>query len=235
MELAYKGETTTPSRCGRMDQCCAFGRVPVFMTFDGDELKTEVVRAGATFFLVIVDLCANKNTHEILAKLSEGYPHVSQDSKAKEVQEGVQHFLGPLNKALLRRGRQALEAGDAAELGKVMAEFQALFDQYLQPACPSELTAPVLHRVLAHPSLQPLIFGAKGVGSQGDGSAQFLCRSLEDQEKVCDIIRDDLGMVPLCLTIGEESAVSTQSGAVASTVNARGGVESEAAAEKQRE
>ncbi|KAJ1617208.1 hypothetical protein T492DRAFT_850263 [Pavlovales sp. CCMP2436] len=24
MELAYLGETTTPSQCGRMDQCCAF-------------------------------------------------------------------------------------------------------------------------------------------------------------------------------------------------------------------
>ena len=38
MELAYQGEVTTPSQCGRMDQCCAFGKVPVFMVFDGDEL-----------------------------------------------------------------------------------------------------------------------------------------------------------------------------------------------------
>jgi galactokinase len=29
MELAYLGETTTPSQCGRMDQCCAFGVQPV--------------------------------------------------------------------------------------------------------------------------------------------------------------------------------------------------------------
>ena len=29
MELAFKGETTTPSKCGRMDQCCAFGQTPV--------------------------------------------------------------------------------------------------------------------------------------------------------------------------------------------------------------
>src|SRR3972149_2675322 len=29
MELAYQGEITTPSRCGRMDQGCAFGNRPV--------------------------------------------------------------------------------------------------------------------------------------------------------------------------------------------------------------
>jgi galactokinase len=38
MELAYQGEITTPSRCGRMDQGCAFGNRPVLMTFDGDRL-----------------------------------------------------------------------------------------------------------------------------------------------------------------------------------------------------
>lgn len=31
-------------------------------------------------------------------------------------------------------------------------------------------------QVLAHPSLQPHVFGGKGVGSQGDGTVQFLCR-----------------------------------------------------------
>jgi mevalonate kinase len=40
MELAYMGEITTPSRCGRMDQGCAFGNRPVLMTFDGDRLDT---------------------------------------------------------------------------------------------------------------------------------------------------------------------------------------------------
>ena len=41
MELAYQGEITTPSRCGRMDQGCAFGNRPVLMTFDGDRLDTQ--------------------------------------------------------------------------------------------------------------------------------------------------------------------------------------------------
>ena len=47
MELAYQGEITTPSRCGRMDQGCAFGNRPVLMTFDGDRLETRRHQRGA--------------------------------------------------------------------------------------------------------------------------------------------------------------------------------------------
>ena len=32
----FQGERVSPSMCGRMDQCCAFGDVPTLMTFDGD-------------------------------------------------------------------------------------------------------------------------------------------------------------------------------------------------------
>ena len=40
MEAAYQGEVTTPSRCGRMDQACAYGPGrPVLLTFDGDHLS----------------------------------------------------------------------------------------------------------------------------------------------------------------------------------------------------
>ena len=46
MEMAYQGEITTPSRCGRLDQGCAFGNRPVLMTFDGDRLETEELRVN---------------------------------------------------------------------------------------------------------------------------------------------------------------------------------------------
>ena len=56
MELAYQGEITTPSRCGRMDQGCAFGKRPVLMTFDGDRLDTEELQVSKEFHYVVVDL-----------------------------------------------------------------------------------------------------------------------------------------------------------------------------------
>jgi hypothetical protein len=74
-----------------------------------------------------------------------------------------------------------------------------MFDRYATPACPEELTAPMLHHVLNYESLQPHVWGGKGVGSQGDGTAQFLARSEDDQQTVVEIVERDLGM--RCLTM----------------------------------
>jgi hypothetical protein len=82
-----------------------------------------------------------------------------------------------------------------------MNEFQREFDAKLGPACPSQLTAPVLHKTISWPSLQPHIWAGKGVGSNGDGTAQFLCKSKEAQEEVIRLVREELEMVPLALTI----------------------------------
>ena len=43
---------------------------------------------------------------------------------------------------------------------------QREFDAKATPLCPAHLTAPVLHRVLAHPPLEQHVWGGKGVGSQ---------------------------------------------------------------------
>lgn len=82
-----------------------------------------------------------------------------------------------------------------------MIKAQAMFDQYAAPACPEELNAPILHQVLTYPKLQSLILGGKGVGSQGDGTAQFLVSSLQEQEKVIDIIESELHLPCLKLNI----------------------------------
>ena len=74
MELAYQGEITTPSRCGRMDQGCAFGNRPVLMTFDGDRLDTEELQVSQELYFVVVDLHAKKDTLEILNQLNRCYP-----------------------------------------------------------------------------------------------------------------------------------------------------------------
>ncbi len=65
-----------------------------------------------------------------------------------------------------------------------MCEAQREFDARAGPMCPSQLTAPVLHKVLALEALQPLIWGGKGVGSQGDGTAQLLCKGPAEQQQV---------------------------------------------------
>ena len=196
MELAYRGEITTPSRCGRMDQGCAFGHRPVLMSFDGDHLETTELRAGADLFLVIVDLHAFKDTRRILERLNGCYPYAGN-----ELQRGVQELLGPINRRIVHQAASALQAGDAQGLGALMTEAQAAFDHYALPACPEELAAPVLHRVLHHEPVLAHVWGGKGVGSQGDGSAQLIARSQAGQQAVIDIVERDLGLSCLPLTI----------------------------------
>jgi len=60
-----------------------------------------------------------------------------------------------------------------------MTKAQGESDKYLRPACPSQLTAPVLHKVLNYALIQPYVLGRKGIGSQGDGTAQFIVKDEE--------------------------------------------------------
>ena len=196
MELAYMGEITTPSRCGRMDQGCAFGNRPVLMTFDGDRLDTSELQVNSELHFVIVDLRADKDTMEILYRLNRSYPIAEN-----EIERGVHELLGPINKRIVHQAAEALRDSDAQRLGALMTEAQAFFDKYATPACPEELTAPVLHRLLNFEPLKPHIWGGKGVGSQGDGTAQFIARSPADQQAVVEIIERDLDMPCLTLTL----------------------------------
>ena len=209
MELAFLGEVRTPSRCGRLDQACAFGTRPSVLEFHGRTITARQVairprptRGVATLHLVIVDLAAGKDTKEILQRLNDCYPVPSTP-----VQSAVHRYLGELSPALTRRALAAIEDADAATLGALMTEAQALFDRDVAPACPHELTAPVLHRLLHHGPLQPLVFGGKGVGSQGDGTAQLVARDAAAQAAAIALIeRDFPGMhcLPLNLQSMEE-------------------------------
>ena len=196
VELAYRGETLTPSRCGRMDQVCAFGQVPMFLTFDGEDLAMEAIPLGGIFHYLIVDLQGTKDTIAILRDLNSQFV-----AGVGSLAAGVRRTLGPLNQQILYQARQALSDGDAPAIGKLMVEAQAIFDRLVAPACYAELAAPKLHRVLEYSPLQELIWGGKGVGSQGDRTAQLLTKGPEERIKAQSILKDDLGLECLSLTI----------------------------------
>ena len=195
MEYAYRGETTTPSRCGRMDQGCAYQH-PILMSFDREHIDVSKFSVPNNLYLVIVDLGAGKDTRLILNQLHHCYPFPEN-----ELQRSVQHYLGPLNAEITQAAYQALRRGDAEAVGTLMTRAQREFDKHLIPACPSQLTAPVLHKVLNYEPIQPYIWGGKGVGSQGDGSAQFIVKDEESQRRVIEIIERDLQMSCLKLII----------------------------------
>ena len=117
---------------------------------------------------------------------------------------GVFDLLGKHNRETLDRVIAAMRSGEniAETLGNLMTHAQSLFDKYAMPACPQQLTSPILHKVLSHESIQPHVFGGKGVGSQGDGTAQFVAKSEEDQQRVVELLEKECNVSCMKLTIG---------------------------------
>ncbi|MGL5060284.1 MAG: sugar phosphate nucleotidyltransferase [Microcoleus sp.] len=205
MEMAYLGEITTPSRCGRMDRGCAYENRPIMMIFDGAQMDVVELAVPQDLFFVIVDLGASKNTQEILSSLNQAYPFA-----VGEIQANVQQYLGAINAHILRNAAEALQQGDAVKIGELMKVAQKEFDTYLIPACPSQFTAPLLHELLNYPPIQPYILGGKGVGSQGDGTAQFIVKNAESQERLIAIIERDFPQMK-CLKLTVLSQADLQS------------------------
>ena len=182
MNIAYVGELRTSSRCGRLDQACAFGVKPNLMTFDGDEIEVKALNVKKSLYWVFADLCASKDTIKILSDLNKSYPFA-----ATEEEQNLHKALGEWNHDIINRAVKYMASGDAEALGKLMTEAEAMFDKYIAPMSPA-LWAPKLHQVLQDPQIQPMVYGGKGVGSHGDGSVQFLARNKQDQQRLIDYL-----------------------------------------------
>ena len=194
MNIAYVGELRTSSRCGRLDQACAFGVKPNLMTFDGDEIEVRSLNVKTHLYWVFADLCAEKDTIKILSDLNKAYPFPTTDADRAE-----HEALGQQNLDIVHRAIQYMAEGDAESLGQLMTEAEALFDEKVVPMSPA-LRSPKLHSVLQDPDIQPLVWGGKGVGSHGDGSVQFLARSAEAQQQLIAYL-NDRGMKAYPLTL----------------------------------
>ena len=194
MNIAYLGELRCSSRCGRLDQACAFGVKPNLMTFDGDEIEVRSLNVKKPLHWVFADLCAEKDTIKILSDLNKAYPFPNSDAERAE-----HEALGEDNIDIVDRAIKYMASGDVESLGKLMTEAEANFDAKIAPMS-SALWSPKLHAVLQDPFIQPLVWGGKGVGSHGDGSVQFLARDEESQQKVADYLNSQ-GMKAYTLTL----------------------------------
>jgi len=194
MNIAYLGELRTSSRCGRLDQACAFGVKPNLMTFDGDEIEVKPLNVKKQLYWVFADLCAEKDTIRILSDLNKAYPFASN-----EAEERLHKALGEWNQDIVERAIKYMAEGNREALGALMTEAEAMFDEHIAPMSPA-LWAPKLHQVLHDPQIAPLVYGGKGVGSHGDGSVQFLARSADAQRQLLDYLNGQgLRAYPLTL------------------------------------
>ena len=194
MNIAYLGELRTSSRCGRLDQACAFGVKPNLMTFDGDEIEVKALNVKKHLYWVFADLCAEKDTIRILSDLNKSYPFATT-----EAEENLHKALGEWNQEIVERAIRYMAEGDAQALGQLMTKAEEQFDKYVVPISPA-LHAPKLHEVLNDPKILPLVYGGKGVGSHGDGSVQFLARSEASQQQLIDYLNAQ-GMRAYALTL----------------------------------
>ena len=203
MNMAYLGEIETPSRCGRLDQACAFGKKPILMKFDGDRIDVKNIKIGDDLYFVFADLMVKKDTIKILADLNKCFPFATND-----VEKNVQLGLGKLNMETINKSIEYIEKGDGEALGEMMNNAQTNFDKYVAPACPDELNATILHKTLNDEYLKGLTYGRKGVGSQGDGTIQFLAKDKESQKKIIKYLKNELHMNAYALTINKTSPIT---------------------------
>ena len=195
MNIAYVGELRTSSRCGRLDQACAFGVKPNLMTFDGDEVEVQALNVKKHLYWVFADLNGEKDTIKILADLNKGYPFASNEMEQRE-----HDALGSLNREMVDRAIKYMAEGRVAELGALMTEAEDLFNSHVAPMSPEELAAPKLRAILADEVVKSLTYGGKGVGSHGDGSVQFLAKNAETQQQLIDYLATK-GMAAYALTL----------------------------------
>jgi len=186
MVAAYKGERRTSSRCGRLDQACAFGIAPVLMTFDGEEINVKRLVVKEPLHWVIANLKAEKNTIKILSDLNKSYPFAET-----EIDKNLHDALGKDNQNIINKAVLCIKEGNKEALGCLMTEAQAIFDKKVKPASIEQLEAPKLHQFLNDKNVKTLSLGGKGVGSQGDGTVQFLAKDETTQKQLLDYLNNE--------------------------------------------
>ena len=104
--------------------------------------------------------------------------------------ENNKHEYFKINKKIVLGAKEKLMMGSAKAIGEIMTLSQGYFDEYLAITSPEELSAPILHEVLSMREISPFIYGGKGVGSGGDGTAQLICKSKEDRKETKEILTE---------------------------------------------
>lgn len=189
MNDAYYGERLTQSECGRLDQIVINKKECLYeIIFNENCISKKSIKVKNEMNLVIVDLMGHKNTKKILSSLRKCYPF-AKNSKKKAVQE----LFGTDNLTMINKTKKAIEEGNLETVGKLFSESQAAIDRVCTPIC-DEYKAPLLHKVINDEYIKKMSYGVRGIGSGGDGSAQILATSRENQDKIVNYCINKLKM-----------------------------------------
>jgi GHMP kinases putative ATP-binding protein (modular protein) len=177
MKLAYQAENLIGSKCGKLDQICAYGKGIRFIEFDKEYIVSKNINIKQDLYYLLVDLNSSKNTKKILDNLNNEYPF-PKDKKCLNLYRA----LGKINEGINRKAKVYIETANIKKLGLLMNKAQLVFDKNVSEYS-SELKAPRLHNLILFLKKVEGVLGIKGVGSQGDGMAQVLV----EKEKIQNI------------------------------------------------
>ena len=200
MELAYKAEKEIGSKCGKLDQICAYGKGVRKIEFDSGQMKISDVECNGEWHFLIVDLDGQKDTKRILSDLNKCYPFPTNDRMKK-----LYDTFGGFNKGIVGEAVKRFAVGDSTMVGQLMVDYQRDFDKNVAPFS-DELSAPLLHNLFSLIQDREGVLGYKGVGSQGDGMAQILVRDAASVKKLRKFIETELHLPCLSIDLIKETS-----------------------------
>ena len=176
MNIAYLCERKTKSKCGKMDQVVAFNDKTLLMNFEKGNMSYNTISVGDDIYLILADLKSSKNTPKILSDLNKALLKTNFNSE-----KDIVKYFEKDNNEIINKAIKYIEQGDTKKLGKLMTYAQKIFDETMIKYCPSELNSKKLHTILEDSVVKKYSYGGKGVGSQGDGSVQFVVKDEKSQ------------------------------------------------------
>ncbi|MCK5811930.1 MAG: hypothetical protein KAG94_03475 [Clostridiales bacterium] len=175
--IAFQCELQTGSHCGKMDFSSAYDYPLLLTTFNNENVTFSKIKHSKPIYLVLVDLLGEKDTKKILNDLQIAYPFPNNKNE-----KDLHYFLGKGNQIYVKKAISCIKKGNALALGQLMNAHQKDFDKFVTPFSHEQLRSVILHKLLGDKTIINYTYGGKGVGSHGDGSAQFIAKNYESQQ-----------------------------------------------------
>lgn len=198
IEAAYQGEHLALSKCGKLDQSVIYKNQLVKVDFYSNEVNASEILPKEKIHILVADLKGDKDTAKIMSDLNNCFPFYKNDNEKK-----VHQMVSLKNRRIVQDSVNCIEIGDLKKLGKNFRKMQKLKDK-CSVVC-SEFESPKLHSLLRDKTIKKLSYGAKDVGSGGDGCIEILAKNEQSKEKLKKYLENDLGLTTYSFTIDNKN------------------------------
>lgn len=179
--LAFEAESKTSSKCGKLDQVCAYENGLREIQFNGtDAIYSNSIITKNHIPFIIVDIgWKNTDTITILNNLWEPFPFCVSE-KGKDLLD----LFGETSINYIELAEIAIINEDYISLGLLMWQYQKLFTTIMKKNnidCCLDTKSNILIKDLID---KKYIYGGKGMGSHGDGACILLYNPLYKEKTI---------------------------------------------------